>query len=458
MKYGINMKLCQLADDPEAAALVDRFLPGFRAQAAPSPMAAQLSIRKLVTYLGRSELQSVMPELDAALHAYGANAGLTQAEQKKVEAYQRIARRDAELSAGSEKAPVYTAIRPGALWLDTKGEPIQAHGGAIFYENGTYYWYGENKAHTDGKSEIWTWGIRAYQSSDLYNWRDLGLIIEPVLDDPDASLFPDMRVDRPHIRKCAATGKYVAWLKLSGEEACFLVMQADHFLGPYEIVRENYRPLGCEVGDFDIVQDEESGKAYLFMDADHKGIVGIELSADLLSAERQASMQYAGLFPPFCREGVTLFERNGKKYMMTSGMTGYIPNQSDIAAADSWVDQFAPVGDPCPDDITLSSFNSQFTQVFKLPDRDLYVVLADRWVPDYPVDRRKADMIRRCTAAHYDSARYTVTAEEKAEYQNAPMLETADTSAARYVWLPIEWQGDQPVVRWRDEWRLEDFS
>lgn len=269
MKYGIQMKLCRLADDPQAAAIVDRFLPGFRAQAGANPMAAQLSIRKLAAYLGRAEFQSALPELDAALRAYGANAGLTQAEQAKVEAYRRIAQRDAERPAWSGTAPVYTAIRPGALWLDTKGEPIQAHGGAIFYENGTYYWYGENKVHTDGKSDIWTWGIRAYRSADLYNWEDLGLIIEPVLDDPDAGLFPDMRVDRPHIRKCAATGKYVAWLKLSGEEACFLVMQAERFLGPYEIVRENYRPLDYEVGDFDIVQDEETGKAYLFLDAGH---------------------------------------------------------------------------------------------------------------------------------------------------------------------------------------------
>ncbi len=27
---------------------------------------------------------------------------------------------------------------------DVDGNPIQAHGAGMFYENGTYYWYGEN--------------------------------------------------------------------------------------------------------------------------------------------------------------------------------------------------------------------------------------------------------------------------------------------------------------------------
>lgn len=42
-----------------------------------------------------------------------------------------------------------TAFHPGKVWLDTKGERIQAHGGSIFYLDNTYYWYGENKEFTD---------------------------------------------------------------------------------------------------------------------------------------------------------------------------------------------------------------------------------------------------------------------------------------------------------------------
>ena len=49
-----------------------------------------------------------------------------------------------------------TAIYPGRPWLDTRGNRIQAHAGGLSYENGQWYWYGENKEKTDGKNGIWT--------------------------------------------------------------------------------------------------------------------------------------------------------------------------------------------------------------------------------------------------------------------------------------------------------------
>ena len=91
------------------------------------------------------------------------------------------------------------SIRPGQVWLDTKGERIQAHGGSMFIEDGIFYWYGENKEKTTPGSGNWHWGVRAYSSTDLYNWEDLGLIIPPVLDDPDSPLHPAQKTDRPHI-------------------------------------------------------------------------------------------------------------------------------------------------------------------------------------------------------------------------------------------------------------------
>lgn len=35
---------------------------------------------------------------------------------------------------------------------------------------------------------------------------------------------------------------------------------------------------------------------------------------------------------------------------------------------------------------------------------------------------------------------------------------TENTSIARYVWLPIQWDGDKPVLRWQASWRLEDCT
>ena len=32
-----------------------------------------------------------------------------------------------------------------------------------------------------------------------------------------------------------------------------------------------------------------------------------------------------------------------------------------------------------------------------------------------------------------------------------------NTFRSRYVWLPVEWQDEKPVISWKDEWRLEDY-
>lgn len=53
-----------------------------------------------------------------------------------------------------------------------------------------------------------------YESRDLYNWKDLGLIIPPEPDKPESPLHPTACMDRPHIIYNAATKKYVCWLKI----------------------------------------------------------------------------------------------------------------------------------------------------------------------------------------------------------------------------------------------------
>lgn len=52
------------------------------------------------------------------------------------------------LGAGNDSGSSETGyFHPGQLWLDTDGNPIQAHGGGILFDvrGETYYWYGENK-------------------------------------------------------------------------------------------------------------------------------------------------------------------------------------------------------------------------------------------------------------------------------------------------------------------------
>lgn len=433
VEYKIEMSIRQLMSNTESAALLSKHLPMLRNMIGAEPIAAEMSVKKLAEYSGGMIPEEKVKALDAALKKLNETA--------------------------KKEYPKQTAIYPGKVWLDTKGERIQAHGGAIFYENGTYYWYGENKEKTDGKNGIWTWGIRAYSSKDLYNWEDLGLIIPPNTEDSSSSLYPQKRVDRPHILKSPETGKYVCWIKLSGEEACFAILSADRFLGPYRMEKNEYYPLGQKVGDFDLVEDGEQGKAYLYMDSNHAGIVCMELTRDYLSVKGEVSRQYEGLHAPFCREAPAVFERHGKVYLLTSGMTGYIPNPSDSAVSDSYQNPFTSMGNPHVNDASKASFNSQISKVFKVPGKkDLYIALADRWVPEYVVDEKRSDLIMRGIASRYEPEKYQISQEEQRELMDSPMLASADTSIADYVWLPLRFEGNKVLIDWREEWKLEEFE
>ena len=43
--------------------------------------------------------------------------------------------------------------------------------------------------------------------------------------------------------------------------------------------------------------------------------------------------------------------------------------------------------------------------------------------------------------------------EEKMEMRNSPMLASANTSIADYVWLPMSVVDGKPQIRWLDSWR-----
>lgn len=346
-----------------------------------------------------------------------------------------------------------THIRPGEIWLDNKGERIQAHGGSMFCEDGVYYWYGEDKSHTSKKGNIWTWGIRCYRSTDLANWEDLGHIIEPVPDDKNSLFHPNRRMDRPHMLKNPRTGKYVLWLKFC-DKAHFAVLTADALLGPYTLVNPFLQPYGHRSGDFDLAADEKTGDAYLYFEADHDSVLAARLNGEFTDVAGEPAVVYSGLKPPFAREGVTHFAHGGKHYLLTSGMTGYVPNPSEVAVAEDWMGPFTVLGDPHVDDKSSASFNSQASCAFQIAGTEQIVVMADRWVPDYVMTAERYDVMLRAIASRYDKS-VKCTFKEKLELLKSPMLGSADTSIANYVWLPVEWEGVLPRIPWREAWNLE---
>lgn len=460
MIFNTDTKLKYLLQNEEPKKILMETVPGLLKMAEGNPQALTLSLAQLISYARIPGGDQVLAKIAEALKTIGDNGKLiTEEEKKQMEQFSKIWEEELKKEK-KEDCHKQEAICPGQPWLDSKGERIQAHGGAMYYEDGTYYWYGENKEYTDGQNGIWTWGFRIYASKDLYNWEDLGYLIPPELDDPDSSMFPTKRSDRPHIVKCDKTGKYVCWFKLSGPEAAFSVYQSDTLTGKYEKVVNLCNPFGHKVGDFDLIKDEKTGNAYIWFDADHRSTLCIRLSEDYLAAESVVSESYKGLIPPFTREAQSLFEYKGRKYMLTSSMSGYVPNQSDCAVAENWEDEFKSIGDPHVDDDTKASFNSQISKVFKVEGTDLYIAMADRWLSDYHVDARIADIFVRAIASAYDPEHYQASDAEKAEMYAANKLETARTQIADYVWLPLEIDHENCSVkiRWYDSWKIEDLK
>ncbi|MEK6310419.1 MAG: family 43 glycosylhydrolase [Curtobacterium sp.] len=351
-----------------------------------------------------------------------------------------------------------TIIRPGQVWLDTKGERIHAHGGSILHEDGVFTWYGENKERTTPGSGNWHWGVRAYTSTDLANWDDRGLIIPPVLDDPASPLHPAQKMDRPHIIRNPVSGKYVCWIKVmtADDEQRSTVLVADDLLGPYGIVRTGLQPLGMNAGDFDLVVDPDSGRAYYYFEKVHTELICADLTDDCTDVTGTFSTHFPHPGPPFTREAPAHFERKGTHYLVTSGTTWYFPNFSEIAAGPSYHGPFEVLGDPHPDDARRSSFRSQISSVFRHPGKqDLYIALADRWLPGLPEDM--PDVYEAIAAMSRGEQPTPTTGTDGADAVTGAVGD-ADTSIADYVWLPISFDGDVPRIVWRDEWSPDDFD
>lgn len=150
--------------------------------------------------------------------------------------------------------------------------------------------------------------------------------------------------------------------------------------------------------------------------------------------------------------------RAGLHYLITSGMTGYIPNPSEVAISNNWLGPYKIQGNPHINDDSCASYNSQISCVFKHPyKKDLYIAMADRWVPDYVVTKDVYSRISRSIASRFND-KYKATLEERESLAKAPLLSTVNTSVSTYVWLPISFEGEKAIINWAEEWKIEDFS
>jgi hypothetical protein len=226
------------------------------------------------------------------------------------------------------------------------------------------------------------------------------------------------------------------------------VLTADSFLGPYTKVREGLMPLGMSAGDFDLAVAPD-GKAYYYFERVHSETICADLTPDYTDVTGYYSTHFPHPGPPYVREATAHFIRKHKPYLITSGTTGYLPNPSEAAIADTWHGPFQVLGNPHPGDRSNTSYHSQITSVFKVEGKhDLYIACADRWLPNQM--HLEYEVYKEQFERHF----ILNIQDEQGAFDD---LER-NTSIADYVWLPIRFDSEMPIINWYDEWRIEDYE
>lgn len=360
---------------------------------------------------------------------------------------------------GQEK--VNHLIKPGELWPDTEGKHINAHGGGILFYNGTYFWFGESRL-IRGEKDRTNYGVGCYSSNDLLNWKNEGLALR-VINDTASLLKPGSVIERPKVIFNRRTGKFVMWfhheLKGQGYKAALTgVAVSDNLTGPYKYLRslrpnagtwpvnfqEEYKSASEKEGTLKSWSDEwiEAVKKGMFVRRDFEGgqmARDMTLYVDrdgkayhIHSSEENMTLHFSELtddyldftgkyyrvLPGGSNEAPAIFYTRGKYYMFTSGTTGWKPNPGRLSSADKLTGEWKEPGNPCrgTEDENKTTFRSQSTYVLQIPGKkNTFIYLGDRWIPENLAD-------------------------------------------SRHIWLPIEWENGNPVIRWHGEFDINKLK
>ena len=300
-------------------------------------------------------------------------------------------------------------FRPGALWYDTSGDVINAHGGGILYDKGVYYWFGEKRGQHASE------GVSVYSSKDLYNWKNEGVALTPE-QDTTSDITRGCAMERPKVIYNKNTGKYVMWfhLELKGQgykAARAAVAVSDNVTGPYRFLN-SFRPNGNMSRDMTLFVDEDGSAYHIYSSRENYDLRIAKLSDDYLSATTADTLLFSKH-----REAPALFKYQNKYYLITSACTGWAPNKADIHVATSLWGPWQPLDyNPMKGPNADSTFGGQSTYILPvMGKRGAFIFMADRWNP-------------------------------------------RDLKDSRYLWLPVQFNNGQPYVAWTDQWNLSFFE
>ncbi|MFF6984268.1 RICIN domain-containing protein [Streptomyces sp. NPDC008343] len=272
------------------------------------------------------------------------------------------------LAAGSSAQAAPATVTNGTQFTDTSGAVVHAHGGGVIKAGSYYYWFGENR-NADNTFKA----VSVYRSTDLTTWEFRRDVLTQA-SDPELAVA---NIERPKVIYNSTTGKFVMWMhKENGtnyNEARAAVAVSDTVDGDYSWQGSFRPPSGTTSRDQTLFKDDD-GTAYQIASASSNTDLHIyRLNADYTGYDRLVANPWAGHY----REAPALFKRDGVYFMLTSGNSGWDPNEQMYATAPSmdgpWT-AMAPVGD-------RTGYGSQ--TAFVLPVQGAsgtsYLYMGDRW-------------------------------------------------------------------------------
>ncbi|MEV4799222.1 RICIN domain-containing protein [Nonomuraea sp. NPDC049421] len=268
-------------------------------------------------------------------------------------------------SAPAQAAPL--TITNGTQFRDTAGNVLHAHGGGVLRSGNYYYWFGENR-NADNTFRA----VSVYRSTDLVTWE----FRRDVLTRSSHSELNVANIERPKVIYNASTGRYVMWMhKENGRdygEARAAVASSATVDGDYTY-HGSFRPLGRHMSR-DITLYDDGGTAYMISAADENYDLHIyRLTSDYLNV----AALVGNFWNDAHREAPAMFRRGSTYFLLTSGATGWNPNQAKYATASSvsgpWTG-WTNVGDG-------TTYNSQPAYVLPVQGGSTtsYLYMGDRW-------------------------------------------------------------------------------
>ncbi len=186
---------------------------------------------------------------------------------------------------------------------------------------------------------------------------------------------------------------------------------SDSPTGPFQYLG-NSRPNNAMSRDMTLFKDDD-GKAYLFSSSENNATMYVSL---LTNDYLHQSGTYKRNLISQSREAPAVFKYNNKYFMISSGTTGWAPNEARYAVANSPLGPWTLMGNPCVGLNADITFGGQSTYVLPVKGKQgKFIFMADKW--------------------------------------NSNSL-----ISSTYIWLPLKVYNNVPSIQWYNSWDLTVFD